>query len=102
MISPIKLVTVLFAALALFAATLHAAALDLALPSTVNAANYAAGATAVKTIRILSIDYAAGVVRFQLLTAGGTAYGNGAVYGLTDPAITEANAQSKITAAISI
>jgi hypothetical protein len=92
----------LFAALALFAANLRATPLDFALTDTIDAGHYAAGASAVKTIRILSINYITGVCRFQLLDAAGAAYGAGAVYGLNADDITEGNSQAKIIAAISI
>jgi len=101
--SPINLLRFALAAFAFFACfagNLRAAALDLTLPSPLNASAYSPGATAVKTIRVLSIDYQTGVVRFQLLDAAGAAYGGGAVFGLTDPTLNESNAQAKITAAI--
>jgi hypothetical protein len=78
-----------------------AAPLDYVQVATINASTYTAGAAAVKTIRVLSVDYEHGVVRFQLLDAGGLPYGNGGVFGLTDATITPANIEAKIVALIS-
>lgn len=79
-------------------------AVGLLLPfvTPVNIASFnAAGGIATKA-DIISRDYDSGAIRFRLLNAAGTAYGSGAVYGLTDSTLTETNVQSKITAAISI
>lgn len=94
-----KLLVLLFAVA--LSVTAFAAAVDSMLDTPVNASAYTAGATAVKTIRVLSVDFETGVVRFKLLDAGGVAYGNGAVFGLTDPAITPENMEAKIVALIS-
>ena len=84
-----------------FAVALQAAPLDLTLGTPVDASAYAAGATAVAKIRILSIDYQNSLYRFQLLDGSGTAYNGGAVYGVNVTQPSEANAQADILAAIS-
>ena len=54
-----------------------AAPLDFTLAGTLDASHYAAGASAVAKIRLLSIDYQGGTYRFQLLDSSGAPYGGG-------------------------
>ena len=77
-----------------------AAPLDFTLAGTLDASHYAAGASAVAKIRLLSIDYQGGTYRFQLLDSSGAPYGGGAVYGVDIASPSEANAQADITASI--
>jgi hypothetical protein len=93
------LVSILFALSLCVSA--FAAPLDFVQASTVDASHFTAGATAVKTIRVLSIDYQNGVCRFQLLDASGNPYGsNGGIFGINDATLNEGNAQAKILALI--
>jgi hypothetical protein len=95
-----KFILAAFLAIAVLSTPALAAPKALSLGSPLDASHYAAGATAVMTISLLSIDYQNGVYRFQLLDSTGTAYNGGAVYGVNVANPSEANAQADITAAI--
>ena len=95
-----KKLSALFFAVVLSAAFAAVAQKDLPLDTPTDVSRLVGGGGVVTTIRVLSIDYATGTYRYQLLTAEGLAVGNGAVLGVHDDTPAESRVKAAVVAAI--
>lgn len=95
-----KLFVLIFAVALSVAAFAAVTPKDIALDAPTDASRFVAGGGTVATIRVLSIDYVTGTYRFQLLTAGGIAVGNGAVFGAHDDTPSESRVKAAVVAGI--
>lgn len=87
-------------ALALLAAAQAATVKELSFAAPVDASHYNTAAGTVTKIRLLTIDYEAGIYRFQLVNAAGQVVSNGAVFGVADSTPDESRVIAQVLAAI--